>query len=223
MVAKYFFEWQKGSINIIGRAIQLFSIGLLFQIFGQNAFSFYISILKVSVPYPSIADVGFFGSIVFYICGLLLLGSVSDIGLTLKSFKNKIEIIILPIALFVISYFFFLHGYHFDWNNPFTILLDFAYLLGETLYVSLALIILFRAQNLGGEPMKWPLIFFAMFAQYAADFNFLYQANRGIWINDGYGDLLYMTAYFLIGLSVLSFGIIFKNVIMEKLITTGKI
>ncbi len=52
--------------------------------------------------------------------------------------------------------------------------------------------------------MRWPLLLlmFALVAQYVADFNFLFQAPNSTWVNGGYGDFLYLFAYFLMGLSL---------------------
>jgi hypothetical protein len=36
-----------------------------------------------------------------------------------------------------------------------------------------------------------------------ADYNFLYQASDGTWINGGYGDVLYLISYFLISFGLM--------------------
>ena len=55
-----------GSIrSIIGRAITMFALGLFAQEFGQLAYAYYILVLHIEVPYPSIGDVGYFGSVIF--------------------------------------------------------------------------------------------------------------------------------------------------------------
>ena len=54
-----------GFKSIVGRTIAFFSIGLFLQVFGQSVFSFYNLILEVEIPYPSLADIGYFFSIPF--------------------------------------------------------------------------------------------------------------------------------------------------------------
>src|SRR5581483_11867915 len=44
-----------GMKSVMGKAILVFSLGLLFQTFGQYVFWYYNYFLKVEVPYPSIA------------------------------------------------------------------------------------------------------------------------------------------------------------------------
>ena len=41
------------------------------------------------------------------------------------------------------------------------------------------------------------------FAQYLADYNFLFQNSRGTWYNGGYGDYLYLLAYFLMSIGII--------------------
>ena len=59
--------------SVIGQAILMLSLGLLAEEFGQLVFSYYNIFLNQPVPYPSLADVGFFGNIPFYILGIMLL------------------------------------------------------------------------------------------------------------------------------------------------------
>ena len=65
-----------------------------------------------------------------------------------------------------------------------------------------------------GGIMKNRILFilFAFFAQYLADYNFLFQNSRGTWYNGGYGDYLYLAAYFL-----MTFGIIQLKTIHAEL------
>ena len=83
--------------------------------------------------------------------------------------------------------------------------LDFGYPLGQALYVSLALLTyLLSTKTLGGiMKNKVLLILFALAVQYAADYNFLSQAYAETWRNGGYGDAIYLLAYFLMALGLI--------------------
>ena len=188
----------------MGRGIIYFSIGLLLQSFGQSVFSYYTTILGVDIPYPSIADVGYFGSIVLYILGIASIARVSGVGMRLRNFGGKSLALIIPTVILIFSYAFFLSGYTFDWSSPLRIFLDFGYPLGEAMYVSLAVLALILSRNILGGVMKSSLTFLmmALVVQYFADFNFLYQAAGATWINGGYGDFLYTFAYFLMAISL---------------------
>ncbi len=203
-----------GAASLIGRAILMFSIGLLLQNFGQTVFSVYNLVLKIGVPYPSLADIGFFGSIPFYIYGTYLVGKVCGAKLSLRSYHNKAFALILPLVLLTVSYFFFLRGYVFDPNQPLKTFLDFGYPFGQALYISLALLALIFSKSFLGGIMKnsMLLLLTGLCVQYIADFNFLYQAGNGTWLNGGYGDLLYLIAYTVMSFALIQFGTAFAKI-----------
>src|SRR3990167_711806 len=66
-----------GRKSTFGKSILFFSLGLLLQSFGQSSYSYYIFFEKIEVPYPSVGDIGFFGSVLAYIAGIIYLARVS--------------------------------------------------------------------------------------------------------------------------------------------------
>lgn len=196
-----------GLKSLMGRALIIFSIGLLAQEFGQIAYALYNDIYKVPGPYPSIGDLGFFGSIPLYIYGTILLGKASGINISLRNFQARLQAVVIPLVLLVISYFFFLKGYEFDWSNPIKIFLDFGYPFGQAIYIALALLTYLLSRNLLGGMMKSKVLFilFALFLQYVSDFTFLYQSSRGTWSVGGINDYMYLVAYFVMTLGLLQF------------------
>lgn len=201
----YISRYWGGIKSVVGRSIMAFSIGLLLQTFGQSMFSFYNLVLEVEIPYPSIADVGYFGSIIFYIYGVFQLAKASGTKLSLKSYSSQALSILLPVLVLAASYFMFLRSYEFDWQAPVKIFLDFGYPLGQAFCVSLALLTYLLSKKVLGGFMRYGilLMLIGMAAQYIADFNFLFQANNGTWVNAGYGDYLYLIAYFMISIGLL--------------------
>ena len=194
--------------SLMGRAINLLSIGLLAQSFGQIVFSVYNIFLHVEIPYPSIADIGFFGTIPFYIYGMYLLSRASGLRVSLRSFASQIQAVVVPLFMIAVAYYLFLRGYEFDWSQPLTIFLDFAYPLGQALFVSLAMLTYSLSRNVLGGVMrsKVLMIVVAFVLQFTADFNFLYQNINGTWFNGGYGDYLYLIAYTLMTLGLIQMG-----------------
>ena len=201
-----------GYKSLIGRAVLFFSIGLLLQSFGQSVDSYYNYFHNQQIPYPSLGDIGFMGSVLAYIEGAYLLMKASGFRFSVKSLKGKFFAIALPIVILVTCYFFFLQGYVFDWTNKIKILLDFAYPLGQAFYVSLALLVLLMSRNFLGGVMKRPITFLvvALIFQYISDFTFLYQANAQTWYVGGLNDYLYFCSYFLMALSLINMGGLFK-------------
>ncbi|EKD75881.1 MAG: hypothetical protein ACD_43C00286G0012 [uncultured bacterium] len=198
-----------GHRSVMGKALISFALGAFFQAFGQTTFSIYNLFLETDIPYPSLADVGYFGSIPLYILGTLFLAQASGIKVSLKSFQKKLVAIVFPVLMIVVSYVAFLKDYEFDWSAPLRMLLDFGYPFGQAIYVSIAILTLSLSKGLLGGLMKNKIFFLlsALIVQYIADFNFLYQAIQGTWVNGGYGDLIYMTAYFLLAMSLLQFNV----------------
>ena len=203
-----------GLKSIMGKAILLLSFGLLAQEFGQLVFSYYNIFLYVQVPYPSLADIGFFGNIPLYTLGILLLAEASGVHFLLNKLSGKVQSVLIPAALLSFSYFFFLQNYEFDWTNPLRIFLDFGYPLGQAFYVSLAFLTYSLSRGVLGGVMKDKILFllFAFIMQYLADYNFLFQNSNGTWLNGGYGDYLYLLAYF-----VMTLGIIRLNTVLKKM------
>lgn len=205
-------EWG-GLKSVFGKAITLFSLGLLLQAFGQSVYSFYNLFLQVEAPYPSLGDLGFFGSIPCYILGTIFLSKVSGAHLSLKSYGNKIQAILIPVLLLIFSYVEFLKQYEFDWTSPLRVLLDFGYPMGQAIYVSLAILAFILSRKTLGGIMRIPvfLILIALIAQYFADFNFLYQFSNESWYVGGTGDYWYLLAYFVMGLSLVNLGAVMNK------------
>lgn len=203
-----------GFRSYFGASLSFFAFGLLAQFLGQAVYAYYIYVIGIEVPYPSLGDVGYFGSVLFYILGIFVMGKVLGLKNLLKSKRSQVLAIILPSAMLVLSYFVFLRDYSFDWSNPIKIILDFGYPLGEAMYVSIAILnILLSAKILGGM-MRGPTRFmiFALVVQYFSDFTFLYQANQGAWYVGGVNDYMYLVSYFLMTIALLYMGGIFQKI-----------
>ncbi len=197
-----------GHRSYIGRAVLILSIGLLLQCFGQSVYSYFIFYQHIDVPYPSLGDVGFFGSVIAYIVAAAQFAKASGVSLRSKYFENKYGVFLIPLLMLVVTYFVFLANYEFDWTNSTKIFLDFGYPFAEAIYVSIALLALIFCRNLLGGIMKGPIMFllFAFIFQYFSDFMFLYQSNAGVWSAGGLNDLLYSISYLLMTLGIIYIG-----------------
>ena len=203
-----------GYKSILGKVILAFSIGLLFQSLGQSIYSYFIYFKKIEVPYPSLGDIGYFGSVILYIIGAIYLANVSGFKFSFQSFKGKFISIIIPLLILISSYLFFLNGYEYDWSNKLKMFLDFGYPLGQAFYLSIALLAFLMSRNILGGLMKKPIIFIilALVFQYLCDFTFLYQASRGAWYVGGVNDYMYFTSYFIMTLALIYMGSMFKKI-----------
>lgn len=205
----YFARLWGGWKSLVGRANLAFAIGLLAQSFGQSVFSYFFYSGQ-EVPYPSLADLGFFLSIIPYIYGAALLVKFSYVSTSSRSFKNLIIAVILPAAMLILSYWFFLRGYEFDSTNTLKVILDFGYPLGQAIYVSLAILALLGARRILGGLMMVPTLFFifSLVTQFLADYFFLYLSNQELYTGVGIDivDFLYLAAYTLMAISLIKLG-----------------
>ena len=203
-----------GFKSLLGKSIILFSLGLLFQCIGQTVYSYYNLVAQIEAPYPSLGDVGYFGSVILYIGAVLTLARVAGAHISFKSFAGKLQTIILPLIILFGSYYIFLQGYQFDFAQKIKIFLDLGYPLGQAFYVSVALLTLVLSRNVLGGIFQKPIQFFllALIIQYVSDFNFLFHANNGTWYVGGFGDFMYMTSYFIMGLAIIQISKVFVDI-----------
>lgn len=195
-----------GFYSVLGKSMIFFSLGLFAQEFGQIAYSYYLYTTH-AVPYPSLGDLGYFGSIPFYILAVWFLGKTAGVNIGLKSFKSKLQAIIIPLLILGLSYYLFFQGYIFDWSNPIKVLLDVGYPFGEAIYISLAIIVYLLTRNLLGGVMKKTVLFilFALLIQFLSDYTFLYFSQQNQIYAGGPNDYLYLVAYFLMTMGLLQF------------------
>jgi len=203
-----------GLKSVLGRSIFFLALGLLSQAFGQASYAVLIYIVGIEVPYPSIGDIGYFGSVIFYIIGVSLLARVAGARISLRSFGGKLQAVLIPLALLILSYFFFLRGYEFDWSSPLTVLLDFGYPLGQAFYVALAILTVLLSWKVLGGMMRGPLMFLllALVIQYFSDYMFLFLVSREQWYVSGPNDYLYLISYFAMTIGLAQLGTMFKRI-----------
>ena len=191
--------------SIMGKAVLFFSLGLFAQEFGQIVYAYYSFFQHVEIPYPSIGDIGYFGSIPLYIYAVILLAQASGVRLGLKSVTNKILLVLIPVVMLGVGYFLFLQDYIVDWSDPVRVFLDFGYPLGQAIYIAIAILTYSLTRGVLGGVMKSKILFFlfALVVQFLADYVFLIQAYYGAWLAGGFNDYMYLLAYFFMTLAIL--------------------
>lgn len=196
-----------GFKSSVGRALIFLSLGLLGEWFGQTVWSYYNVIEKIEVPYPSLADIGYFSIIPLYALGVLSLGKAIGAHFKLKTMWGKLIVIIIPIIMVTLSFYLFLKNLWPDFSNPIRTFLDFGYPLGEAITISITLVIYELSRGVLGGKMKNKilLLIVALFAQYITDFTFLYKAGEGTYYNAGVVDLMYVTAFLITTLALSGF------------------
>lgn len=196
-----------GIKSAVGRSLFFLAFGLFAFSLGQIIWTYFNIIQKVTVPYPSIADIGYILSIPAYLLGMVSLARVSGARFALKKRNAKILVVTTPFIMLLFSYLVFLKDYQFDLTQPIKIIIDFGYPLGQALTISMAILALILTRNYLGGIMKNRIryIIFALVFQYATDFSFLFQAAHGTYVNGGVIDLMYASSFFIMTAGLISF------------------
>ena len=203
-----------GLRSYVGKSILFFALGLLFQVLGQTVYSFYNLYYQTNALYPSLGDVGFFGTILLYFLGAFYLTRASGIKTSLQSLGNKILLVIIPLCIFSAQYYLYLRNYEFDWSHPIKIFLDYGYPLGDALNIAVAILAFLLCVRMLGGIMKKPILFliFAFFIMYISDIYFFYQANNNLYFSGNFADFLYAFSYLSMGLALISMLIAYKRI-----------
>lgn len=202
-----------GAKAVIGRALLFFSLGLFAQEVGQLVSSYYTQIAHTDLPYPSLGDVAYFGSVVLYLIAALYLGKAVAVKLSLKKLEYKAIAVLVPIVLLAISYFVLLRGYEYDTSKPLTVLLDSGYPIGQACYISVAIIAYLLSRKMLGGIMKSGilLIIVGLVIQYISDFSFIYKVHRGEYVPGKFVDLFYLISYFVMTIALIRFLAIYRS------------
>ncbi|QQG40607.1 MAG: hypothetical protein HYV37_03495 [Candidatus Levyibacteriota bacterium] len=196
------FKWG-GLKTLLGKATFMFSMGLFMQVFGQVAYAYYAIFKHIVVPYPSVGDLGFFGTIPFYTYGVFLLAKSSGIKLGIQSFRKKIIALIIPGLVLILYYLSFFQNYQYDFSNPIKMFFDIAQPLGNAVYVSAAIITFIFSRTVldGIMQSKAFLLLVALIIQSIADYIFLYKSST--YYSGNYMDFIYLISYFVMTLALL--------------------
>lgn len=196
-----------GHKSFVGRGIIFLSLGLIGEWFGQTAWTYYNVIVKINVPYPSWADLGYLSIIPLYSLGMLSLAKATGSQFSLKKIKGKLILIIIPVIMGCLSYYLFLKNFNPDLSQPVRTFLDLAYPLGEVIPISIALITFGLSNSILGGKMRGRIlcIIFAFIAQYITDYTFLYRAAQNSYYNGGPVDLMYATSFTIMSLGLIAF------------------
>lgn len=192
--------------SVVGRGIIFLSLGLLGEVFGQWAWSYYVILKQVEIPYPSIADIGYFSIIPFYGYAMYNFAKASGVKINLRTYFGKLQAIVIPLIMVGIAYWLFLRNIEVDTTNWLKTFLDFGYPGLEAIAVSIGILTFSLSLGVLGGMMRPRILYlvFALVAQYITDYTFLYRAGSETYYNAGPVDLMYTTslAIMVIGITL---------------------
>lgn len=199
-----------GFKSVLGKALICLSSGLLLTVAGQLMNSYYVVVQELEeLPYPSVAEIGFFGAVILYILGALYIAKAMRLKNKIKdtSTLKLIGLSLLPIAMVLPTVYIFATHYETAEATTAQLVLDFAYPIGQSIYAVIAVMALLYSKSMfGGRLQKATIVLLVAFIiQYIADQNFVYQILYETWQNGQYGDFLYMISYAVMAYSIQMF------------------
>jgi len=187
---------EKSQIN---KGLKFLGLGLISWSIGGVVWVIYNLVLKVEIPYPSLADLFFFAFLPLTIAGFWQILSVYKTGLNTKIYFQAGLVILggFLISIFLIS--------RPDLSPDVPLLariLNIAYPTGDAIFLAIAFI-LYRL-SAGGQIQKVFLILAAASTtQVIADYLFSYRTSSETYWNGDISDLFYMTSAVIFGVGVI--------------------
>jgi hypothetical protein len=184
--------------STLGKSLLFISLGILSWGLGVLLWLYYNLALKIEVPYPSLGDAFFLGTVPLVAFGLMLL---------LKSIKIKLDapttlkLLLLPAIVLVVTYALFVHSKLAEDVEMLIKVLNVLYPLGDAIFLSFALIIL--TLTFGGVLFK-PLgvLSVGFIVEAIADFSFSYTTTVGTYYVGSWVDILFALAFCIIGVGM---------------------
>jgi hypothetical protein len=200
-----------GLRSYVGRGLFFLSLGLIFWAMGNLVYAYFNIVLKIPVPYPSIADVGFFFLYPFSALGVYFLSKATGMSFALRRKVGKLLLLLVPIFLIFFSYYLLFvvaRGGEIVFDGGLLkLILDIAYPIGDVVVITLAaMVYMLSLKYLGGMFRKAiVVILVGFFFAYITDFSFSYTTTTETFFVSNWVDLLYATTFFILafGLSLL--------------------
>lgn len=191
--------------SILGKAVFFIGLGLFCWGFGETIWSYYNFFKGIPAPYPSLADVGFAPSILFYGIGAVYLSRATGAKFGLRNPYAKIFIVVAFVLMVLISYYVlvvFARGGVIipEGETMLKTILDIAYPLGDFVSLTLAVIISGLSFRYFGGKFKYDVIFIlvGLATMFFADTVFSYSTTVNTYYNGDLGDLMLTMGMFFL-------------------------
>jgi len=196
-----------GTKSVIGKGLIGLGVGLLGEALGLLVWTYYNLIAEVAVPYPSLADLGYFALIPAYTFAAIMFAWAAGVNFSLRTARGKLQVLIIPLIALTLAYGLFLNDTEIDFSSPLTVFLNIGYPLGDIIPVSIALLTLTLSIKLLGGTMRSRIMFLvlAFFFQFLTDYVFLYLIASEKFVDGGISDLMYVTSYAIMSLGIIAF------------------
>lgn len=182
--------------NTIGKGLLFLGIAMLFNALGQIFYDYYISWLKVDVPYPSIAEIPW---------GIFIILQAIGMFYILKPFSPKVSknLIITSVITYIVSAIIIVSIIHlpefqkYTWAASAT---DLMYMLGDAVLLTLAIMTVVIA---GGRIFNGLIVYtFSLVLMAVADIMYSTEVATDTFMQGGISDLIYNLSGVLFALGI---------------------
>jgi hypothetical protein len=201
-----------GLESAVGKAVFYIGLGIFLWGCGELIWSYYNFFMDVPAPYPSIADLGFAPSILFYGIGTAYLSKATGAKFGLRNPYAKAFVIFATLLIAIVSYYVLVVVARAGVLVPegetlLKTILDIAYPLGDFISLTLSIIISGLSFKYLGGRYKYDIaaILAGLGVMFIADTVFSYTTTIGTYYNGNFGDLLLTLGTFLLTYGVLGF------------------
>lgn len=189
----------------MGKSVFFLSIGSIFWGLGTLVFAYYNIVLKVNVPYPSLADAFYIISWPLWFVAMVYLSRATGAKFELRRSLGKYILFLIPIIIIAVSYYLLIvvarQGIVVNaGDSPVTTFFDLAYPIGDLVILTTTLLIYgLSFRYLGGFFKSSIIIVLVGFVlNYFGDFAFVYYTTKGTYFVGDWIDLIYTTAFFFL-------------------------
>lgn len=198
-----------GLKSAVGKSVIFLSLGTLTWSLGMLAWNYYIFLAKVEVPYPSLADAAFILSWPLWAIGVVYLSKATGVKFALRSIRGKISLFVIPVMALLASYYMLVvvvRGgvIELDTTSVLKVFFDLFYPIGTAVILAMALTFFALSLEYLGGIYKKPIIILiiAFLVNYLSDFTFSLTTTRETYFNGHFVDFLFLTAMYLLSLSL---------------------
>jgi len=175
----------------------LFTLGMGLWAVAEGSWAFYYFVLRVAVPYPSLADIFYIAGYIPIIAGLLGYLSTFHEAMT----RRRLGLALVFIGIAAALALSFVLPIEFEQGHTISVFLtDMTYPVLDLVLFSLTVLSL--AIFAGGTIAKWWILFGIASALYViGDEFFLYQVAQGSYYNGSVDDLIFLLGYLTFALA----------------------
>lgn len=204
----------------IGKTLIYLSAGFICWGIGTLIIGYFNLALDQSYPYPSIADLAYILSWPLWFIAMVNLSKATGARYQFRNWVGKALAVIIVAFAFLVSYYLLVQVarggvFEIDSSNYLRLFFDFAYPVGDIVILTSGLLLFGLSFNYLGGALKAPIfiILFGFLLNYLSDIIFTYKNTVGTFYVAGWVDLMYLTAFFALGLGVNLFSqkIVFKK------------